>query len=329
MNSQEVTLTIPLSITVRIGDSPAASAPSERLVSESPLLEFEQEAARPRSYYQEYKGYDPDFLGTTVPLPVLTDEQRRNAAKNSDAAEGDDPTVLPYTHFSIVMNRRRQLAYYTVVNIDGNQSTDLERGRDRWYFDSRIAESEQIGEALYSRNKLDRGHLVRRLDPVWGSQARRANDDSFHFTNCSPQHAKFNQGQDLWQGLENYILDNADARNRKVTVFTGPVMDDQDPIYRGVRLPLAFWKIIAYVKADGTLATAAYMLEQEELVQDLVRFEAAFDPGIYRVELSHLKERTGLDFDYLIEHELSLSADGLEAGRTRVRIKNNYENLSL
>jgi DNA/RNA endonuclease G (NUC1) len=58
----------------------------------------------------------------------------------------DDPTVLPYTHFSVVMNRRRQLAYYTVVNIDGNQSKDLSRGRDRWYFDSRIAESEQIGE---------------------------------------------------------------------------------------------------------------------------------------------------------------------------------------
>jgi endonuclease G, mitochondrial len=328
MNSQEVTLTIPLSITVRIGNSPVTSTPSENLTSERLLSESAQEAARSPSYYQGYKGYDPDFLDTTVALPILTDAQRQNAAKNS-AAENEDSTILPYTHFSIVMNRRRQLAYYTVVNIDGNQSTDLERGRDRWYFDSRIAESEQIGEALYSRNKLDRGHLVRRLDPVWGSQSSRANDDSFHFTNCSPQHEKFNQGKDLWQGLENYILDNADVRNQKVTVFTGPVMDEEDPIYRGVRLPLAFWKIIAYVKADGTLATGAYMLEQENLVQDLVGFEAAFDPSVYRVELSHLKERTGLNFDYLIAHELLLSSDGLEASRNRVRVQDNYENLSL
>jgi endonuclease G len=324
MDSSEVTLTVPLSITVRIGDDSSVSTPSEKLTSE-----LAQEAARPRSYYQGYKGYDPDFLDLPVRLPILTDEQRRSAAKNSDAAAGDDPTVLPYTHFSIVMNRRRQLAYYTVVNIDGSQSEDLSRGNDKWYFDSRIAESEQIGEALYRRNALDRGHLVRRLDPVWGSQASRANDDTFHFTNCSPQHGKFNQGQDLWQGLENYILENADARNRKVTVFTGPVMDDQDPIYRGVRLPLAFWKIIAYVKADGTLATAAYMLEQGKLVQDMLRFEAAFEPGVYRVELAHIKERTALEFDYLKAHELPLSSDGLEAGRNRVRLRYNFENLSL
>lgn len=324
MNSHEVTLTVPLSITVRIGDGPAVSTPSERLTSE-----LAEEAARSSSYYQGYTGYDPNFLDKAVPLPMLTDEQQRNAAKNSDAADGDDPTVLPYTHFSIVMNRRHQLAYYTVVNIDGSQSTDLSRGRDSWYFDSRIAETEQIGEALYRRNALDRGHLVRRLDPVWGRQASRANDDTFHFTNCSPQHERFNQGQDLWQGLENYILDNADVRNRKVTVFTGPVLDDLDPIYKGVRLPLALWKIIAYVKADGSLATAAYMLEQGKLVEDMLRLEAAFDPGVYRVELAHIKERTGLDFDYLQEFELLPSSDGLEVGRDRVHLQIAYKNLSL
>ena len=75
------------------------------------------------------------------------------------------------------MNRRRQLAYYTVVNIDGNRSSELSREGDRWFFDSRIAESEQIGEALYRRNALDRGHLVRRLDPVWGPQASGADGE--------------------------------------------------------------------------------------------------------------------------------------------------------
>ncbi len=324
MSPNEVTLTIPLTITVGIGDSTPVSAPFGNL---APTLAGE--AARPRSYYEGYTGYDPDFLEMPVPLPVLTDEQRRNAAKNADAGAENDPTVLPYTHFSVVMNRRRQLAYYTVANIDGAQSANLPRGKDRWYFDSRIAESEQIGEALYSRNALDRGHLVRRLDPVWGPNQKRANDDSFHFTNCSPQHERFNQGQDMWQGLENYILENADARDRKVTVFTGPVMDEQDPVYKGVRLPLAFWKILVYCKPEKTLATAAYVLEQGQLIQDVLRFEAAFDAGTYRVKLAHLRDRTGLNFDYLKEHELPLSSDGLEAGRDRVRVSDDYTNLSL
>jgi endonuclease G, mitochondrial len=221
VKQNEVKLTIPLNITVSIGESsPIATVNPDSAANQNPEPIVE-EAARPRNYYDGYKGYDPKFLGMAVELPKLTDEQKRNAAKNSTAKPGSDPTLLPYTNFSVVMNRRRQLAYYTVVNIDGSKSIDLARGKDSWFYDSRIAESEQIGEALYRRNALDRGHLVRRLDPVWGSQAQRANDDTFHFTNCSPQHEKFNQGQMLWQGLENYILDNASTQDRKITVFTG------------------------------------------------------------------------------------------------------------
>lgn len=287
------------------------------------------EAARPPTYYDGYSGYDPAFLHTEVPLPVLTDEQRHNSAKRSGAPRGADPTVLPYTHFSVVLNRVRQLAYYTVVNIDGIQLVDLPRGRDRWYFDPRIAESEQIGEELYRRNALDRGHLVRRLDPVWGPGAARPGDDTFHFTNCAPQHERFNQGSDLWQGLENYILGHADARERRITVFTGPVLDEDDPLYKGVRLPLAYWKVIAYDRTDGSLAVAAYILEQAKLVEDLLRTEARFEPGPYRVTLAHLTERTGLDFGYLHDAELPVSSDGVERVVERVRIRDDFSNLVL
>lgn len=278
---------------------------------------------RPRDHYAGYTGYDPHFLRTAVPLPKLTDAQRQLAAKRVDASPGEDPTVLPYPHFSVVMNGLRGLAFYTVVNIDGHQLVDLPRDSDRWFLDSRIAETEQIGEDLYERNALDRGHLVRRLDPVWGDAARRANDDTFHFTNCSPQHERFNQGQDLWQGLENFILNHARLRDRRLTVFTGPVMAESDPLYKGVRLPLAFWKIVTYDLADGTPATAGYVLEQAGLIDDFLA-EAVFRPGTYRVTLAHLVERTGLDLGYLAYAERPLSADGLEAVGDRVPIGDGY-----
>lgn len=290
----------------------------------------DEAAARPPSYYAGYAGYDPGFLRTPVPLPTLTEEQRRIAARRVDAGPDEDPTVLPYTHFSVVVNRLRQLALYTVVNIDGDALVEVVRTRDKWYFDPRIAESEQIGEELYRRNALDRGHLVRRRDPVWGTDPERPNEDTFHFTNCSPQHERFNQGQDLWQGLENYYLDHAQLRERRMTVFTGPVLDDDDPIYKGVRLPLAFWKIVAYDRADGTLATAAYSLEQAKLVEDVLRSRAVFDPGTYRITLAELGERTGLDFGYLTEFELPVSLGGLKRGRApRVRLAEDYRNVVL
>jgi endonuclease G len=317
-------VTVPLNITIEVEESATAETAQVAYLDGSAL-----EIARPHSYYDGYTGYDPGFLGPELPLPELSDEQRRNAAKINDAPSGRDPTVLPYTHFSVVVNRRRQLAYYTVVNIDGGKSVAFQRQADKWYFDPRIAESEQIGESLYRRNALDRGHLVRRLDPVWGNDLARANDDTFHFTNCAPQHEKFNQGKELWQGLENFILENADLTDKKITVFTGPVMADDDPLYKGARLPLAYWKIIAYCKPGGALAVSAYMLEQTQLIEDMLPFEAVFDAGTYRVSLAELRDRTGLDFRYLEPHETPLTSDGLEARAGRVPLQSDYSNLVL
>lgn len=301
-------------------------------IDDSRLEPEDAEATRPPAYYEGCTGYDAGFLAVFVAPPTLTTAQRDAAARNRAAPPGADPNVLPYTHFSVVMHRARRLAWYTAVNVDGAHLVALPRGRDRWYLDSRLLESDQVGEQMYARNALDRGHLVRRLDPVWGPDAARAADDTFHFTNCSPQHEKFNQGAELWLGLEDYLLRNAGMRQRRMTVFTGPVLAATDPVYRGVRLPLAFWKIAVYVDPDGDLAAAAYMLEQAELVKDLPGIEAVFVAGTYRVSLSHLRERTGLDFSHLAAAELPLSVGGPElAGATagHVPVQAGYVNLVL
>lgn len=284
--------------------------------------------SRPLSHYAGYTGYDRAFLPAEVSLPELTEAQRQLAAKRVDAGPSDDPTVLPYPHFSVVMNAKRSLAFFTAVNIDGANLVDLRRDGDRWFLDPRIAETEQIGEDLYARNALDRGHLVRRLDPVWGDQAQRANDDTFHFTNCSPQHEKFNQGDDLWQGLENYILTHAEVSHQRLSVFTGPVLAESDPLYKGVRLPLAFWKVVTHCRCDGTLVAAAYLLEQSELIEGILA-PAAFEAGMYRITLAHLIERTGLDFHYLRHAELPLTTEDDAPTVDRVPIRAHYAGVVL
>jgi endonuclease G, mitochondrial len=256
----DITIEIPLRITFSVSApvAPGASTAQPVIVAATSLERVDIDPN-----YANRKGYDPNFLGVSVPLPVLNEEQRRNAAKNSMARPGEDNAVLPYHHFSIVMNRRRQLAYYTAVNIDGRHGRKPQRSGDRWFFDPRIAESEQIGEDLYARNALDRGHLVRRLDPAWGSlnEALLANNDTFHFTNCSPQHARFNQNDETWQGIENYLINQAQEERKRLTIFTGPVLTEDDPFYRSVRLPVHFWKIAAYVKTNGMLSVSAYLLD--------------------------------------------------------------------
>jgi endonuclease G len=306
---------IPLRITVSLGSQlPVALGSKSQSIE---VLSVEGlERTRKSSDYEDRKGYDPDFLGVRLPLPTLTDEQFRNAARpvptDSTGPIDKSSAVLNYEHFSIVMNRRRQLAFYTVVNIHGANLVNIERSADSWSFDPRIAESEQIGDGLYKKNKLDRGHLVRRLDPVWGSSesATKANEDTFHFTNCSPQHERFNQNNDTWQGIEDYLLNEARNNHKRLTVFTGPVMTDVDPLYRGVRLPLRFWKIAVSKQGPDKLTASAFLLDQSGLIDSpLERFE----PSVFQVKIDQIQGRTGLDLEYLKPLEVSLEeAPGLE-----------------
>ncbi len=313
--------TIPLRVTVELGapsQAPGSPATPPLVVSDSrparpsdvvpggtifevPPPAPADEAVSIDPDYGNREGYDPDFLGPeagNVPLPQLSEAMKADAAVNKEA-KGDDEHVLPYHHFSVVMSRARRFAYFTAVNIDGaKRAHEIDREEDRWFLDPRIGEDEQAGEAIYAANPLDRGHLVRRLDPAWGltfDEAKVANDDTFHFTNCCPQHEKFNRNKTTWAGMEDYVLNNADAQRLRVSVFTGPVFDEGDPEYRGVRLPRQFWKVVVMVREDGTLSATAYLLSQESLLQDLEEFSfGAFKT--FQVAVRQVEELTGLGF---------------------------------
>lgn len=259
--------------------------------------------------YSNRAGYDAGFLGEfEVALPMLPDDLMEITAVNqTDISEPRH--VLRYHHFSVVMNKERMLPFFTAVNIDGGTSWrgELTRDSDRWFFDPRISRDDQAGEEIYRANPLDRGHLVRRLDPAWGDTeevARAANDDTFHFTNCAPQHQDFNRNRTTWAGLEDYVLVNADNRDFKATVFTGPVFADDDDEYRGIRLPRQYWKIAVMAKADGSLSATAYLLSQEELIRGLESALVEFNYGAYKtyqVPLTTVEEMSRLDFGSLRE----------------------------
>ena len=343
------TWTIPLRVTVDLGApvagvGAAAVVPAAPVVSVAPVgppapvvgpapagpagpgsAAADSEAVHIDPDYASRRGYEPGFLGDNghaVPLPRLSAAQRAQAAVNR-RANGGDEVLLPYHHFTVVINRERKLAFYTAVNIDGRIAHNFKREPDRWTADPRIGADEQTGEALYAANDLDRGHLVRRLDPAWGSSrpaAKSANDDTFHFTNCSPQHKNFNQNQTTWAGLEDYILKNADLEDLKVTVFTGPVLAGDDPEYRGVKIPRQFWKVVVIARAGGLSATA-YLLSQKDLVDDI---HEDFQYGAYRtfqVPVREIETLTGLDFNGLTASD-PLHADevleGTHLGRREI-----------
>lgn len=246
--------------------------------------------------WQEFStGYDTKFLGDNYEVPH---PKFRSDLKQDIVTQRNGDTVLNYTHFSIVMSKSRRLAYYTVVNIDGNKLVNIGR-ENKWNFDPRIEEKYQCGPKLYDNNDIDKGHLVRRRDPVWGDNANRANKDTFHYTNSSPQHKDLNQK--TWLELEDYILENADKFNLKVTVFTGPIFRGDDIIYRNVQIPAEFWKVAVMVKENGELSATAYLQTQKNLIDNL---EFAYgELKTYQIKVSTIENLTGLDFGSLRNHD--------------------------
>lgn len=234
-----------------------------------------------------------------VPLPVPSGRLNQLVAPNADGTEN----LLHYTHYSVLMHAARRLAIYSAVNIDGKNWRHIPRGTDRWYFDPRMERSFQVGNELYRSNRLDRGHLVRRIDPAWGEtrgEAEIAVKDTFFYTNCAPQHERMNRR--TWLGLEDYILDNTEVHDLKVTVFNGPVFRETDRVYRDVQVPEDFWKVVVIVNEDtNKLSATGYLLSQLDFMDDL---EFAFGGyGTYQVPIQQIEQMTDLSFGDLSSYD--------------------------
>ena len=248
-------------------------------------------------------GYRDDFLATAVALPQTGRVTRR----------------LDYPRFSVLLDPSRRLAAATAVNIDGAELRDLAR-EGEWRLDPRVDADEQTGPEVYARNDLDRGHLVRRRDPGWGepADAREAMEATFFYPNAAPQAAGFNQSKELWLGLEDHVLAYAETTDQRLSVFTAPVLADEDPAYRGIRIPLQFWKVAAWQDATG-LRAAGFVLDQTELVDTGEGLLAKPPLGAFRtfqVPIADITGITGVDFGPLADADVLDRAD-LRAGGWR------------
>ncbi|MDA7423191.1 DNA/RNA non-specific endonuclease [Thalassococcus lentus] len=251
-------------------------------------------------------GYNPDFLSSRVPLPL--------PQGLANVRQVDGRPDLPYMHFSVVMHETRKLAMLTACNTDGASLRRLDRS-DSWRTEPRIPLTAQVDNAAYKHNDYDRGHLVRRLAPMWGTEAEAAfaMSDTYHYTVCAPQHARLNQG--IWLELEDYLLEWAEDNDARLSIFTGPVFRADDPLYRGlVQVPADYWKVAV---ADGPsgLRSVAYLHTQKNLIPTVD--EAFGDYRTHRVPVHVIAELTGLDFAAL--QPFDAAGGGFEmAGAVRV-----------
>jgi endonuclease G len=217
---------------------------------------------------------------------------------------------------------------FTATNIDGERYLTVDRTTGQvneaegevWFKDPRISASFFLDQTFYSAwsTYFDRGHLTRRTDPTWGTkeEAERANADTFHFTNCSPQHFRFNQSAVYWQGLERYVLENgvlANETKRALCVIQGPIFDDKIDLWADeVQIPSSFFKIVVWKSTTGTKAVGL-VVDQSKLLseprhgigapQDL----KTVDVNHWRESIASIEKKTLLDFGPVVRDADTIS----------------------
>ena len=248
----EMQVTIPVQISVRVGDhrssstidkqsdmdSSASNTQYSDLSNTSDLME---KVDVDQTNYNERTGYDPEFLGIDnlqVPLPIVKDKELKSKVF-SYKRQGKNETEIRYWNYSVMMHKSRKLAICSAANINMNLRPDKSgRNGDKWYDDPRVSKDNETNASFYgeqktfethrSENPFDRGHLTRRVDVQWGINkeiAKRNGDDSFHWTNCAPQYWRFNQGSKRWLGLEDFVIKTYSKETGCACVINGPVFD--------------------------------------------------------------------------------------------------------
>lgn len=241
-------------------------------------------------------GFDTDFLGTPVGLPSL------DPSIQDDALLWNGAAAIPYTHFSLSMSKSRRFARWVAWNIDGASIKLISRTNIDFSKDPRIPAKTQVGNELYGDNRLDRGHIARRADLLWGEmpEAQQANTDSFRYTNITPQMDDFNQSskQGIWGRLENALFEDVDVQNLRVSVFGGPVFRADDRVYRGIALPAEYWKLLVF-QEQSVMKSRAFLLTQNlEHLRGILMLD---EFRVYQITVAELEERAKLHFPEVVQ----------------------------
>lgn len=274
-------------------------------------------------------GFSKTFIsGIRLSLPEIPE-----ALHNTRASLIDDPDTheLDYTHFSVVMHKERRLAWFAATNIDGRTWDASVTERLVFTKDDRIDAEHQTGNELYdvvkdkANNDFDKGHIAKFQDPQWGDEEtrQRAADDSMKYTNCLPQHHSLNRG--AWKSLEDYIIKKftviEDMDGQKISVFAGPVLSPDDPLYfekiegKPYQVPCHFWKVIVFKNLNKKHTAVAFLMSQSNILKEKgfikkktmrggpavtarPEFFTDFTKGEpYQVSINFIEKITGLNFN--------------------------------
>ena len=261
---------------------------------------------------------DPMDIGnmyTAVPkwleLPAVPDPERFHihTVQYEDAV---------YRNYSFSYDSEHYVANWVAYPLCEFYTSKKVSRSDSWYADPFVD-----GQAILARsgdfyaNGYERGHQIPSADRL---RSRPLNDQTFYYTNATPQLAEFNEG--FWATFEQRVRDWS-AKSDTLYVLTGCVIGDapktvEDNVGKKVAIPEAYFKaVLRYDKSSDTNGGFSAFAAYVEHKKDTPKFDKSA-----AISLDALEEKLGLAL--FVNLADKIGKDGAAAVKAADPSKNSF-----
>lgn len=283
---------------------------NNHFTSDISLIEQENYKLERETSYENCRGYRSNFLGNDfrVPIPKPLKSIKNQIAKITDSSA----YVLKYHKFSVIFNAFQKMPLISCINVEGDpdKRKDFTERDDKWIRDNRIDFDYQLNNKFYAKSGFDKGHMSRREDANWGDtpyEAKRNADLTCVHTNACPQVPELNRSNrgGVWGKLEKLILEygakKEEGKTGRISVFNGPIFKESDPVFKGVKIPMEYYKIVMWLSDNNNLNATAFKLSQADLVDNIDFEDIDIDQDLrfkeYHCSIKELQELTNINFE--------------------------------
>lgn len=262
----------------------------------------DQTEERPNDNVNANTGYD-NVSVTGYEIPHLNDQN----VYADHYVTMDGVQILNY---ALEWDNTKRHANWVAFTFDTTTSADVVKRTDLWAKDPKLPAEMQTGDSDHTNDGFDRGHLCASEDRVY---LKEANDQTFYYSNISPQLKDFNGG--FWRKLETRVQtwgrSTADGVYDKVYVtkggtlnkllknFKGTTVDGGTPTtdangftIHGLACPEYYYMAVLSQK-DDVFHAIAFLVPHKE---GMTRNPSSDELKEYVVSVDKLEEETGIDF---------------------------------
>lgn len=198
-------------------------------------------------------------------LPVFSQMEIPKGAKDCE--------FIKHTHFSLCYDEEHEQARWVAYELTKKELTSRFKRKNNFKPDPKVTTGSAVDKD-YLRSGYDRGHLAPAADLSFDQTAL---NESFYFSNMSPQLHSFNGSGGLWYRLEMAQREWA-SNEGSIYIVTGPVLSKDLPKIPNskVSIPRAFYKAILDY-SQPTVKAIAFVLPHIASKESFFNYAVSID----------------------------------------------------